>query len=125
MSEHRNPPMPALEMRAHATAAGECPYCDLMWRGFVASTGEADRLRAVADAAEQWRRSPVRGTKRGAARNRLYAALDALPRTHESGGRDRGTVEFMRTWPSLDEKEAEQERAEQRSRPHEDGGRDR
>lgn len=43
---------------------------------------EVERLRPVAEAAERWRRSPVRGSRRSAARNRLHAALDALSRAH-------------------------------------------
>ena len=120
MNAHRNPPMPARQMRQYTAGdldemTAAIAAADITWsaelgdppsepRYIQALAGgamralpnlegsrdaELDRLRAVAEAAEKWRRAPIRGSRRAAARNRLHAALDALVRAHEDGGQDR------------------------------------
>jgi hypothetical protein len=92
-TEHRSPPMPAAEMRARATATGECPHCDLMWRAFVASTADVDLLREERD---DWRAAAHEAEGDVAALRQILSAQsdtiaalrEQLGTAHEGGGRD-------------------------------------
>jgi hypothetical protein len=93
-TKRRNQPMSVAEMRARATATGECPHCDLMWQQFVASTADVDLLREERD---EWRAAAHEAEGDVAALRQILAAQsdtiaalrEQLGTAHEDGGRDR------------------------------------